>query len=86
MAVDIFMPSTLYQGTLGLADVAIAQVAWALYGTYHQHAFAFFNANPSNKIEWRCDLPRLNLPLPYETSNFQNLQELCAVQMSGGNQ
>lgn len=38
-----------------------------------------------NEIECRGDLPSFVLPAPYSTSDFKDLQELCATQMNGGN-
>ncbi|KAL8731132.1 MAG: hypothetical protein Q9181_004415 [Wetmoreana brouardii] len=38
----------------------------------------------NNYVQCRGDLPRFPLPPPYQMSDFANLQELCAVQWSGG--
>ncbi|KAL8707139.1 MAG: hypothetical protein Q9225_007819, partial [Loekoesia sp. 1 TL-2023] len=40
--------------------------------------------SPENNIECRGDRPRFPLPAPYLMSDFANLQQLCAVQWSGG--
>ncbi|KAI4201001.1 MAG: hypothetical protein LQ350_003570 [Teloschistes chrysophthalmus] len=37
-----------------------------------------------NYIECRGDLPQFPLPPPYQMSDFDNLQQLCAVQWAGG--
>ena len=45
----------------------------------------YISLDPRNEIECRGDLPSFVLPAPYATSDFKNLQELCATQMNGGN-
>lgn len=45
----------------------------------------YITLDPGNEIECRGDLPTFVLPAPYNTSDFNSLQELCATQLNGGN-
>ena len=46
---------------------------------------ALVTLDPANEIECRGSLPNFVLPSPYAMSDFDNIQELCATQLSGGN-
>ena len=87
---DFVTPEAQHMGTLGSVDVRntfvsmLNQVEAQLEQAQHLAGLRV-SIDPENYITCRGDLPTFNVPAPYQTSDFSSLQELCAVQMSGGN-
>ena len=87
---DFITPKDQHMGTLGSVDVRntfvsmFNQVEAQLEQTQYLASLRV-SIDPENYITCRGNLPTFNIPAPYQTSDFSSLQELCAVQMSGGN-
>ena len=75
-------------GLYGSEPKANAVAFWLSNEFAHLMPDTFFSYRVSldqnNYIQCRGDLPRFPLPQPYNMSEFSNLDELCAVQWSGG--
>ena len=88
---DFIVPPEQKMGRRGLLRVDSLQlVAWtqvaqplqAITNEKHQ----IVSLDPDNEVECRGNLPTFNIPSPYRTSDFANLQQMCAMQLSGGNE
>ena len=87
---DFVTPKAQHMGTLGSVDVRntfvsmLNQVEAQLEQAQYLASLRV-SIDPENYITCRGNLPTFSVPAPYQTSDFSSLQELCAVQMSGGN-
>lgn len=88
---EVDVPQISHAGTLGQTFVQVAEVqtmsqlAFSADRLGTEPRFTYTSMNPDNEIECHGVLPRFPLPSPYRNSDFSILQELCAVQFSGGN-
>lgn len=87
---DFTTPAEQKMGRRGLTSVDSLQlIAWtqitqplqAISNEEHQ----YLSLDPGNEIVCRGNLPDFTLPSPYRTSDFKNIQEMCAMQLTGGN-
>ena len=66
-------------------QVSVLPIYWRSTHFLSEAAVSFVSMAAGNEIECRGPLPDYQLPLPYHTSDFENLQQMCAVEWSGGN-
>lgn len=84
-------PQISHKGTAGTSDVQVYEVQTLSQLAYTEDKFnthprfTYSSMNAENEIECHGTLPRFPFPSPYRVSDFSTLQELCAVQFSGGN-
>ncbi|KAF6234114.1 hypothetical protein HO173_007533 [Letharia columbiana] len=84
-------PQISHKGTAGTSDVQVyelqtlSQLAYTEDKFNTHPRFTYSSMNAENEIECHGTLPRFPFPSPYRVSDFSTLQELCAVQFSGGN-
>ncbi|KAL9064604.1 MAG: hypothetical protein Q9161_008781 [Pseudevernia consocians] len=84
-------PQIMHKGTAGSSDIqvyelqALSQLACTQDKWKTDHRSTSASMNVENEIECHSTLPRFPFPSPYRVSDFSTLQELCAVQFSGGN-
>ena len=87
---DFTVPRAEKKGKLGNTVVntvqvsSVSEVGNALNYGGNMLQGSTLSLDPGNKIECRGDLPTFLLPSPYQTSDFSNLQQMCATQLSGG--
>ena len=85
---DFNAPYNMKYGTQGNNEVdALVIFTLGQVGQALGHAGVTSKAvslNQGNKIDCRGDFPTFVLPDPYQLADFENLQQLCAVQLSGG--
>ena len=88
---EVDAPQVSHKGTAGASDVSVYEVQTMIqlayteekWNTYPRYTYSSMNAE--NEIECHGVLPRFPFPSSYRVSDFSTLQELCAVQFSGGN-
>lgn len=84
-------PQISHKGTAGASDVQVFELQTLSQLGYTEDKFdthprfTYSSINAENEIECHGTLPRFPFPSPYRVSDFSTLQELCAVQFSGGN-
>lgn len=89
---DFTMPSSYNQGSFGEREVEVVRLSH-LQEVRHPESlqtrhYEYVSEDQGNKITCSGDLPSFQLPPPYSVtpphSDFQNNQQLCAVQLNGG--
>ena len=87
---DFTTPRDSKRGSLGDIEVDAVHVPYVRElnpstNLEHELGGQYISLHPRNKITCDGPLPTFNIPAPYnETGDFENLQQLCAVQLSGG--
>ena len=88
--INVEVPKISHIGTAGKKPVTVAQIqtesqqAYSLDPSGAESRSIYVSMDSDNNIECHGFLPQFPLPSPYRTSDFSTLQELCAVQFSGG--
>ncbi len=87
---DVEVPQLSHKGTAGKNPVTVAEIqtesqqVYSLDPSGAQPRVSYVSMDAENNIDCHGFLPKFPLPSPYRTSDFSTLEELCAVQFSGG--
>lgn len=87
---QVEVPKVSHKGTAGKTPVTVAEVQTESQQVYELDPWGtephrtYVSMDVDNNIDCHGRLPRFPLPSPYRTSDFSTLQQLCAVQFSGG--
>ena len=73
------------QGSEMVPSVRLTHVMESeMYEDLFRARYHYVTQDPGNSISCSGPLPTFSLPQPYATSDFENLQQMCAVQLGGG--
>ena len=87
---QVEVPRVSHIGTAGKNPVTVGQVqtesqqAYSLDPSNPEPRVTYVSMDADNNIDCHGYLPKFPLPAPYRTSDFSTLEQLCAVQFSGG--
>ncbi len=86
--IDDFTAPWVKRGRRGTEMVPSVRLSHVMENDVYEDLFSaryqYVSQDPGNSIRCAGPLPTFNLPQPYASSDFSNLQEMCAVQLNGG--
>lgn len=82
---DFNVPPISHQGIHGAELVETAQFFNLIQTVGHHPSSVTISEDAHNDIICRGDLPLWEFPGPYDLHNFDDIQNLCASRLSGGN-
>ena len=86
---QVVIPKLSHVGTAGKNPVQVAEVQTLSQQEHSLNSSAetqitYVSMDADNNVECHGFLPTFPLPIPYDRHDYSTLQELCAVQFSGG--
>ena len=85
---DFTTPNWMKRGLQGMQMIPSVRSSHVMESEHHESLhrphYQYISQDPGNSIRCEGPLPTFNLPDPYNISDFENVQQLCAVQLNGG--